>query len=927
MIQAISSYFWVQRLGWTLIHFLWQGAAITALYAVIRALTRRSLSAQGRYALACLVLAVMLAAPPVTFLLVPAANGSATPVAWAASAAAWQRYLPGVVAAWVAGVVLFSVRLFLAWRVTARWRATAHPAPPEWQRTLREAAVRVGATRPVRLLVSSLAEVPTVIGWLRPVILAPLDSLAGAPLEQIAALLAHELAHIRRCDYLASVLQNIAEALLFYHPAVWWISQQIRSERELCCDDIAVAATGDAVTYARALADLESRRAPRLRPALAATGGSLLERIRRLAGESQPLSHGLPSPGTALALSLLCLAGVVGSAVHAAPPARTPVKGPLVTMPPSSAHLASGNLPRQAPPQLSLSSKISVALLFDPFVAAPQAPAQSSAKEEEEKKLGSLSGTVLNTAGKPVAGVAIRLVPANAAQTSVMVSTSGGMVSLPGSLQTIPAARSDAEGKYSFERIPPGSYTVRFQHKDYPTSAYGAKPGISTGGTVVTVDEGRGVKGIDVKLLSPGVFIGRMVDPDGDPIPQVAVEALVKRYYYPQSRGEIFASVTPGDDGRFRLTVPPGRYYLVADYRSKWSVDPQPVNAVKPGEKDFRWHATYWDGATQFKYSAPVEIGSGQEVQLGDFKMVKIPNVHVRGKVVGDAALLQGARVGRVPGATDSLCWTCAAEVQPDGSFDLPNMWPYDFSIGVYSSNRACLGWTDIVVGDRDLEGVQLQAAATPLSGAITVEGLAAGAQNPPMPARIELTSTGYYKLTVATPVNPDGSFTISPAPPGTYFLNVVGVPRDSYIKSARLNGRDALTRPLDWGGSNAALEIIMSRKTPVLEGSVTDADGNPITGTVTLVADPARPGHPLLYPTAKADQNGKFRLQSVIPGSYRVFAWESIPDGAHGVPEFIDAFTAAGERVELSEGDRKTVVLKRITVESMQATLGRASR
>src|SRR5213075_859918 len=104
------------------------------------------------------------------------------------------------------------------------------------------------------------------------------------------------LTHIRRHDYLVNILQNIAEAVLFYHPAVWWVSDQIRTERELCCDDVAVAASGDVLTYARALAELESHR-PAHTHALAANGGSLLNRIRRLIG--QPVSHTLPGPGAA----------------------------------------------------------------------------------------------------------------------------------------------------------------------------------------------------------------------------------------------------------------------------------------------------------------------------------------------------------------------------------------------------------------------------------------------------------------------------------------------------------------------------------------------------------------------------------------------------------------------------------------------------
>jgi len=171
------------------------------------------------------------------------------------------------------------------------------PAPTEWQHTLDELSQRIRVSRPVKLLISALVQVPTVVGWLRPVVLLPIGALAGLPTDQIEALLAHELAHIRRHDYLINILQSIAEALLFYHPAVWWISKHIRHERELCCDDIAVAVSGDPLNYARALADLESHRPAHLNPALAANGGSLRDRIARLLGQSSPSSRAIPGAG------------------------------------------------------------------------------------------------------------------------------------------------------------------------------------------------------------------------------------------------------------------------------------------------------------------------------------------------------------------------------------------------------------------------------------------------------------------------------------------------------------------------------------------------------------------------------------------------------------------------------------------------------
>jgi GWxTD domain-containing protein len=141
---------------------------------------------------------------------------------------------------------------------------------------------------------SCLVEVPVVLGHFRPVILMPLGLLAGLPAEQIEAILLHELAHIRRCDYLVNLLQRSIEGILFYHPAVWWISGMIRAERENCCDDVAVTMSGNAGEYAAALAALEVKRGTIVQPAVAATGGNLMKRIRRLLYPEQPA--GLPAP-------------------------------------------------------------------------------------------------------------------------------------------------------------------------------------------------------------------------------------------------------------------------------------------------------------------------------------------------------------------------------------------------------------------------------------------------------------------------------------------------------------------------------------------------------------------------------------------------------------------------------------------------------
>jgi protocatechuate 3,4-dioxygenase beta subunit len=192
--------------------------------------------------------------------------------------------LPWLVALWGTGVALLSLRLAHGWRTVRRLRASAEDlADPVWAERFTRLRERLDISYPVRLLSSAGARVPMVIGSLKPVVLVPACMLTGLSTEQIEALLVHELAHISRHDYLVNLLQNVLETLFFYHPAVWWVSGQIRKEREHCCDDVAAAACGT-VGYARALASLAELRQASPGFGLAANGTPLVERIRRLAG-------------------------------------------------------------------------------------------------------------------------------------------------------------------------------------------------------------------------------------------------------------------------------------------------------------------------------------------------------------------------------------------------------------------------------------------------------------------------------------------------------------------------------------------------------------------------------------------------------------------------------------------------------------------
>ncbi len=327
----------LRALGWTLLHSLWQGALAAAVLAVaLLALRRHAAAVRYRVAAGALGALVLLGcltfgyyyggakvpgpALAMTERMAPAAPQAAVlpnspasvaaaprpPAAWLATARhRFDQNLPWLVLAWGLGLLLMSLRLLGGLLYVRRLRRhRARPLPAGWTARLGALVARAGLRRPVALLESGLVAAPLVVGHLRPLVLLPLGAVAGLPVACVEAILAHELAHVLRRDYLMNLLQTLAETVFFYHPAVWYIGQCLRAERENCCDDLATQLVGgDPLRLARALTALAEWSqaavlAPAPRLALAATGGrgSLLGRVRRLvqAPPAQPtLAEGL----------------------------------------------------------------------------------------------------------------------------------------------------------------------------------------------------------------------------------------------------------------------------------------------------------------------------------------------------------------------------------------------------------------------------------------------------------------------------------------------------------------------------------------------------------------------------------------------------------------------------------------------------------
>ncbi|HTV17853.1 MAG TPA: M56 family metallopeptidase, partial [Polyangiaceae bacterium] len=279
----------IHALGWTLLHFVWQGCLIAALLALALALVPRA-AAPARYAACCVALAAMLFAPLGTLMRqlgdepAPALMLSRPELAAPAHSG---LLLLALSLSWALGSLVMSLRLVVGVVRLRRWVERALPVPAEWQERLVALARGIGLARSVRLVASAAIDTPLTLGWLRPLVVLPIGVIGSLPAAYVEALLLHELAHVRRLDYLVNVLQTGAEALLFYHPAVHWVSRRLRLEREHCCDDVAIGALHDPIAYARALTAMEAWRAPVPLPALGSNGGSLLGRIERIVGRTE----------------------------------------------------------------------------------------------------------------------------------------------------------------------------------------------------------------------------------------------------------------------------------------------------------------------------------------------------------------------------------------------------------------------------------------------------------------------------------------------------------------------------------------------------------------------------------------------------------------------------------------------------------------
>jgi beta-lactamase regulating signal transducer with metallopeptidase domain len=606
----------VQRFAGSLLHFVWQGAVIAiATAAGLRLLRHRS--AEARYTFAIGSLLCMLAAPLFTLAfysqtgavtqrlilaLSLATEGQAAPASLQTSLWA-QRIL----LAWCVGVIVFATRLIVGWQLSWRLVKSAEeilvPGVAKIFESVRE---RLGLRGSIRLLAHARLDSPVVVGWLRPVVLLPISLISGFTTEQLSAILAHELAHIRRHDFVVNILQRCVESILFYHPAVWWLSKRIRAEREHCCDDIAIRICGSRKIYAEALIEMERARQPRPILAVAAADGAVPQRFRRVLGMSTSIVDWQSAVGTLVFLGVWLIVGVwqSSSALEATPAIGAKPAVAAATILPSVT----------APPAVAESVNAIAAILTAQPVAVPAPEAQTAAPLSTAK--GSIQG-VITRAGTsdpiPGAFVAITNAPFDPDALSTLlkfwaqrgvtmnpqepgqsdekyfqilmdnIAAKGISTSLPENQISIMqfraantgrySAMADANGRFTIRDVGPGQYTLEADQDGFFDIA--GRP------TIANVDAGKPTN-VSVPLLVGGTITGRVKNAAGKMLPNVNVTAFQITYIngkiVPQPQSAQFTD----DRGEYRMFwLPPGDYVVVAD-PSRYAVS-GPANAPVVG--------------------------------------------------------------------------------------------------------------------------------------------------------------------------------------------------------------------------------------------------------------------------------------------------------------------------------------------------------
>ena len=484
---------------------------------------------------------------------------------------------------------------------------------------------------------------------------------------------------------------------------------------------------------------------------------------------------------------------------------------------------------------------------------------------------------------------------------------------------------TDASGHFAMKGLEPGKYRLSVERNGFVRQEWGAlRPGRS--GATLTLDKGQHLRNIAFRLIPHAVIAGRVVDEEGEPLAGVLVRTM--RFAFVQGRRQLMpggSGAATNDLGEFRIFgLPPGKYYLSAEYRSTYMMMGAVDRSANDSQPEESYAAVYYPGTTDPAAAVQTDVPAGAVLRGLDLTLRKVPTVRVRGRVMNNVgAELRRSSLMLVPrgsGAFGPMSRNMAPLRDPRGTFEFRGVTPgsYLLMLDVYEENRRYTARTPVEVGSANVEGVVLVLSpGTELQGRLRVDGDAEadlGEVNVQLRTREFSPMGGFY----TDRIQKDGSFTIRGVVPDTYVLGVYGLTGTWFLKSVRFGDeelRDASLRITE--GASGTLEVIISPAGGQVEGLVVTAKQEAArAATVVLLPDSSRRNQTHLFKTVTTDQNGRFTLTGIAPGDYSLLAFEDLEPGAWQDADYLKQFERSAESLSIRENGHETRQLKLIPAE-----------
>jgi protocatechuate 3,4-dioxygenase beta subunit len=520
--------------------------------------------------------------------------------------------------------------------------------------------------------------------------------------------------------------------------------------------------------------------------------------------------------------------------------------------------------------------------------------------EDLTQTQGAISGTITAADSRaPLKKVALLLVPADRQPDGTSSSYS---------------TTTNAEGAYELKGVQPGRYRLWASRNGYVRHEYGAKrPGRV--GVTLHLRSGERLSGIDLALFRQTVITGKVIDDEGEPLPHAFVQALRHAWIRGQKQLAPAGSGQTDDQGQYRIyDLPPGKYLVSAAYRGDW----QTVITKSPSgadDSEESYVTTYYPGVTDASNGVLTETSATAGASGVDIHLQRVRTAPIRGRVIGD----NPSRYEIVLMRRGSKVWAPMdmrrARVDANGAFEIRGVAPgsYTLAINSHDGDQGSSGnRMPLEVGSSPVEDLALPVSpGTELSGRVTAED---GSQIQLASLHVVLSTRDnpFFGGSTAGPVSEDGSFTVPFIAGDQMDVKLRGLPPGLYVKLVRYGQEDVLANGLNLSQTaTEKLEIVVSSDAAKLQGVVLNQRQQPVGGATVVIAPGDERSACLDFRrTVTTDASGRYAIDSLPPGKYRLFAFEDLEQGAGEAPEYLEAFDRYAEGVDL---DPKATAVKQL--------------